>query len=132
MRRFLAAVLFLLTVFPAFNVGAGAQEFNHTITVYAVVPEQRVVYLDGSGNIIKVAGNTAKNVAPTVMDSSDKEVAMTPAVQEQYDDFLKLYDNHLQPSRIYEVNPVRVNNAANTQTIEIDNSNLSLGGLRID
>ena len=123
---------FLLALVLVFPNEARAQEYNHIITVYAVVPEQRVVYLDGSGNIIKVAGNTAKNVAPTVMNSSDKEVAMTPAVQEQYDDFLKLHDNHLQPSRIYEVNPVRVNNAANTQTIEIDNSNLSLGGLRID
>ena len=110
--------LLLLVILPA---GAGAQEFNHTITVYAVVPEQRAVYLDESGNIVKVTGNTAKNVTPTVYDSHNKEITMTDAVQDQYDDFLKQHHNQLEAGKIYKLNPLKVSAAPNNQTISVGN-----------
>lgn len=131
MGKVLVTILFLAAwLAPA--VTASAQEYNHIITVYAVVPEQRVIYLDGSGNIIRIAGNTTKNITPIILDSNNNEVAMTPDVQSRYDDFLKQHHDRLQASRIYEVNPVTVDNSPNTQSIGLNSENLSLSGLQID
>jgi len=132
MRRFLPAAFLLLIGFLAMPAAASAQQYNQRITVYAVVLEQRVIYLDESGNIIKIAGNTAKNVTPTVLDSNNKAVAMTAAVQDQYDNFLKQHDGHLQASKIYTVNPLSVNLASNTQIIEVGGGSLTLGDLKIE
>lgn len=132
MRRFLPALVFLLMAFLATPSVASAQEYNHIITVYASVAEQRAIYLNESGNIIKIAGNTVKNLAPTVFDSNNKEIAMTPAVQSQYDNFLKQHGYHLEASKIYKLNPVTIDLTPNTQTIGVSNAGLSLGNLAVD
>jgi hypothetical protein len=131
MGRLLPAALLLFGLLLMPSV-ASAQEYNHIITVYAVVPEQRVVYLDESGNLMKVAGNTDKNITPTVLDPNNKEVPITPAVQQQYDNFLKQHHNKLQASIVYNVNPIAVNLTPNTQTIDINTSYLTLGNLKTD
>ena len=132
MRGFSFAAGLLLVLGLLLPLKAGAQGFNHTITVYASVAEQRAVYLDESGNIIKVAGNTSDNVTPIVFDPNNKAVAMTPEVQRQYDDFLKLNNGRLQAGKIYNINPITVSAVPNTQIIEINSVNLSLGSLKVD
>jgi len=132
MRRYLLAVSVWLIIGLWLPLKAGAQGFNHTITVYASVREQRVIYLDESGNLIKVAGNTTKNITPVVLDPNNKEVAMTPSIQQQYDSFLKQHDDKLQASAVYKVNTIAVNLKPNTQIIEINTSDLTLGNLKTD
>lgn len=128
-------LLVILIVMAAGTIGsrvASAQDYNHVIKVYAVVAEQRAVYLDESGNIIKIAGNTAKNITPTVFDFNNKQVTITATVQHQYDDFLKSHENHLQAGKTYNVNPLSVNLSPNTEKIDISTANLTFGSLKID
>lgn len=120
-RLFIIAAAILFATILVSPIPARAQEFNHTITVYAVVPEQRVIYLDQYGAIFKIGGNTPKNIPPKVYDSSNREVPMAPAIQTQYDAFLKLHDYHLAAGRIYTVNPLSVSNTPNSQTISLAN-----------
>ena len=131
MRRILSAAFSFLIAFLAIAPAAGAQEYNHKITVYAVVPELRVIYLDQSGNIIKIAGNTTANIVPTVLDSKNRPAALSPAIQDQYDNFLRLHGGRLQASKTYNVNPVSVNIAMNNLTIEVNSTHLSLVDLKI-
>jgi len=72
MGKFLPTAILLLAVLGVPSV-ASAQEYNHIITVYAAVPEQRVIYIDETGNIIKIAGNTTKNITPMVLGPQNKE-----------------------------------------------------------
>lgn len=131
MRRLLFS-LFVVAGFLSVPAAVSAQEYNHIITVYAIVPEQRAVYLDASGNIVKIAGNTTKNVTPMVIDSNNKVAPMTPAVQGQYDDFLSRHKNQLLAGKIYSVNPLTISPAPNTQVIEINAAPSTLVGLKID
>ncbi len=125
MRRFLVIALGLSYLFlPA---GASAQTFNHTITVYATVPEQRAIYLDQYGAVIKIAGNTPNNIQPKVYDSSNHEVAISPAIQNEYDDFLKQHGGKLQAGATYRINPVKVSSVVESQDISVDLSGLRLG-----
>jgi hypothetical protein len=121
MRRGVCFGILLLSLLLPVNLSAvaSAQEFNHTITAYAVVPEQRAVYLDPSGNIIKIAGNTAKNIPPQVYDSTNHLINITDSITQQYQRFLKSHGNHLAAGQIYAVNPIIVDTTANNQTIGI-------------
>jgi len=132
MGRMLLLIGFLVLIVAGFGPPrvASAQEYNRTITVYASVPEQRAVYLDESGNILRIAGNTAKNIVPRVFDSNNNPVPITPAIQLQYDNFLKWHNNHLDAGKVYSVNPIAISAAPNTQTIDIS-GNLTLGDLKI-
>jgi len=112
-------VLLAITLGVSLGGQASAQEYNHIITVYATVAEQRAVYLDSSGNIIKVAGNTAKNITPAVFSADNKPVAMTDSVMSQYQQFLKEHDYHLKAGETYLINPLTVNTQPNTQTIKV-------------
>ena len=125
MRRFLAvALLFMLpAVWPA---AVSAQEFNQTITIYATVPEQRAIYLDDFGGIIRIAGNTTANIPPRGYDSSNHEVTISPAIQRQYDKFLAQHGGHLQAGVIYNINPLKVDNSTKGQTISFENSSQTL------
>jgi hypothetical protein len=105
---------------------ASAQEFNHTITVYATVPEQRAIYLDQYGAVIKIAGNTTRNVQPKVYDSSNREAPVSPDIQRQYDDFLRQHGGKLEASRIYNINPLKVDNSTQTQKISVNNRSLPI------
>ena len=122
----------LLFIIASIAAAPAAVAYNHIITVYAAVLEQRAVYLDSSGSIVKVGGNTSNNVTPVVFDPNNKAVAMTPEVQRQYDDFLKLNNGRLQSGKIYNINPITVSAAPNTQLIGINSVNLSLGSLKVD
>jgi len=126
MRRFLfgAALLFAPMLWPAM---VSAQEFNHTITIYAAVPEQRAIYLDQYGGIIKIAGNTENNVQPKVYDSSNHEVDISPGIQQQYDNFLKQHGGRLKAGQFYYINPVKVVAFADPQRITVNMSGLKLG-----
>lgn len=106
----------------AFISGSGraaAQDYNHVITVYASVPQQRGVYVDQAGNLIKVAGNTTANITPTVFTTDNKSLTMTDAIMNQYQQFLKQHQYHLEAGKIYVINPVTVNSQPNTETIKI-------------
>ena len=122
----------LLFIIASIAAAPAAVAYNHIITVYAAVLEQRAVYLDSSGSIVKVGGNTSNNVTPVVFDPNNKAVAMTPEVQRQYDDFLKLNNGRLQAGKIYNINPITVSAAPNPQLIGINSVNLSLGSLKVD
>jgi hypothetical protein len=132
MRGFWFIGLILLIGSLIVSPVAEAQQYNHIITVYASVPEQRAIYLDEAGSIIKIAGNTTKNLAPQVFDSSNKPAAITDAVQKQYDDFLKQHNYHLEAGKIYNINPISVDLSPNTQVIELNDTDLSLGNLKIN
>lgn len=119
MRRKLAIAGVLLSAGFIFPLTASAQEFNHTITVYAVVPEQRAIYLNEFGAIVRIAGNTTRNVTPKVYDSSIHEVSMAPVIQQQYDDFLKQHGGKLEASKVYYINPLKVNADANQQQLSV-------------
>ena len=94
-----------------------AYAFNQQITVYATVPQMRVIYINEYGYILNVGGNTTENIQPKVFDQHNNEVPMTAAIQKQYDRFLKLHNYSLEASVIYNLNPVTVNNQPNLQTI---------------
>jgi hypothetical protein len=113
--------MIMLAIFLA-PAEAFAQTFNTRITVYAAVPEQRAIYLNQTGEIIKVAGNTSKNVTPDVYDYKNQLVPMTPSVQTQYQKFLSSHQNHLAASQTYLLNPITVSKQVDNQNIKINTS----------
>lgn len=122
MRR----VLFVILGFGIVLIQAApALAFNTQLTVYASVPEQRIIYIDESGIIYKIAGNTKNNISPIIYDYKNQPIAITDAIQKQYDSFLSLHHGRLEASKIYKVNPITVNNTADSQTIRVD------GGLKL-
>lgn len=122
-RGFLFGAVLLSVIFPALAGSASAQEYNHVITVYATVPQQRGIYIDKSGNIIKVAGNTSQNITPQVFDWNHQPVDMTAAIQSQYDAFLKAHDYHLTAGQSYTVSQiVTVSAQASSQTIQVSSA----------
>jgi succinyl-CoA synthetase beta subunit len=120
-KQFLVIVLFL-SLATAFSWGsrASAQDYNHTITVYATVPEQRAIYLDANGNIIKVAGNTTRNITPQVFSADNQLIDMNDLIMSQYQVFINQHHNHLAAGKIYEVNPLAVNTQPNQVIINVD------------
>jgi hypothetical protein len=121
MRRFLLGFL-AAPVLAVLLFSSPALAFNQRITVYASVPMMRNIYVDQSGQIIKVVGNTSDNIEPRVYNELNKEIAMTDSVKNQYDQFLKQHAGHLEASKTYIVNPVMVIDAPNTQSITISPS----------
>jgi hypothetical protein len=113
-------------------IAPAALAYNTQIKVTAAVPQMRIIYVDASGNIVKVAGNTAENITPKVYDVNNQEIALSDSINQQYQQFLANHDYHLQASKIYNINPLSVNLSSSPQVIEINSSNLSLGELRID
>lgn len=83
----------------------GVLAFNQRLTVYASIAQQRGIYINSSGLIIKVAGNTSNNVQPMVFNEAGQTVAMTEPIQSQYQAFLKAHDYHLQAGETYLLNP---------------------------
>jgi hypothetical protein len=106
---------------------ASAQEFNHVITVYATVAEQRAIYVDDSGNIFKIAGNTSKNITPQVYGADNRPIAMTDSITRQYQDFLKSHHNYLDASVTYDLTRMVVQTAMDNRSIQLDTSGLTLG-----
>lgn len=118
MRRFVLGLLGLPIIF-ALLVATPALAFNQRITVYASVPLMRAIYVDDSGNLVKVAGNTAQNIDPTVYNLQNKPLQLTDSIKSQYELFLKQHNNHLEASKIYLINPIIVNTATNNQSITV-------------
>jgi hypothetical protein len=104
--------------------------FNTRITVYASVPQMRLIYVNKAGMVTKIGGNTSQNITPQVYDENNHAVAMTESISQQYQQFLQLHNNKLEASKIYYINPVSVNNHPNTQTIKIESASLTLGGIQ--
>jgi len=126
-------ILFAVLLFGMTAVNAApALAFNQRITVYAQVLPQRVIYLDVSGNITKVAGNTVDNIEPQIIDKDNQPVPATERIQQQYLRFLESYGNHLEASKVYSVNPIAISLAPNTQTIRVSSPNLTLVSLKVD
>jgi hypothetical protein len=116
-KKFLVLGILLLGVIAG---SAPALAYNQQLTIYASVPPMRAIYLDASGNIIKVGGNTADNVTPQVYNDKNQPVDMTASVQTQYQQFLQSYNGHISAGKIYQVNPVRVNLATVNQVIQLN------------
>jgi hypothetical protein len=122
-RRFVCLLLVLggfLAIVP------DAAAYNQRIIVYAVVPPLRAIYLNDSGTVIKVVGNTSDNIEPAVYNSQNLVVQMNESIKNQYDRFMASQAWHLKAGQAYEVNPIYVNTDMNNQTITID-SELRLG-----
>jgi hypothetical protein len=120
-KRFLFFGFLLFGAVSALSLGgrAQAQEYNHVITVYATVAEQRAVYVDASGSIYKVAGNTTRNITPQVFTADNKLIDMTDGIMRQYQSFLDSHGGNLAAGKIYNVNPIVVNTAPNLVTIRL-------------
>jgi hypothetical protein len=125
MRRLLLWV-FIFAAAILFFGGSQSLAYNTQITVYASVPMMRVIYLDESGNITKVLGNTTQNIDPKIYDEHNQPVSMTSQIQDQYNKFLKAQGGHLEASKIYVVNPIKVSNHPVNQTIDISAASQSL------
>lgn len=124
-----AAILGVSLPFLAAGGAVSAEEFNHTITVYAIVPEQRGIYVDKSGHIVKIAGNTTENVTPQVYTLDNNLIPMNDSVQKQYDQFLKDHHNRLEAGKTYLINnqQLTISQSADNRQIKIDTSALTLG-----
>lgn len=105
MRKF--AGLFFISVLLALSAAgsAGAQQYNHRITVYAYVPQMRAIYIDKNGNLVKVAGNTASNITPQAFDTSNRLITMTSSYMSQYRAFLAAQSGALGAGRTYVITP---------------------------
>lgn len=127
-RGVFIGVLLFGSGLPAALAGtASAQEFNHVITVYATVAEQRAVYIDSHGDIYKVAGNTTHNITPRVYTADNKLTGMTDKIMGQYQAFLSQYHGQLAAGKVYDVNPLVVQVSLDDRTIQLDTSGLTLG-----
>jgi hypothetical protein len=103
-----------------------ALAYNQTITVYATVLPQRVLYIDESGTIVRVAGNTIDNIEPVAYDKNNQPVTITDSIMQQYQRFLMSHGNHLEASKVYTVNPIVVDTSANNQTISLQSTPIRL------
>ena len=122
-RRFVC----LLLVLAGFLVLAPtASAYNQRITVYAVVPQLRAIYLNELGSVIKIVGNTSDNIEPTVYDTQNHLVPMNDSIKIQYERFMVSHGWHLKAGQSYDVNPIFENTDVNNQTISIDDG-LRLG-----
>ncbi|HET7528760.1 MAG TPA: hypothetical protein VFJ84_00840 [Candidatus Saccharimonadales bacterium] len=102
------AGLFFMFTLPllALSGSAAAQQYNRTITVYAYVPEMRGIYIDNSGKLIKVAGNTGRDITPQAFDASGKLIAMASSYMSQYQAFLAQHGGRLEAGKIYTIKRV--------------------------
>lgn len=116
MKRLL---LLLAACAVALWLPASAMAFNQRITVYASVPQMRYIYVNKDGIITKIAGNTSNNIEPKVVDENNQPLTMTESIKQQYQQFLKSHNWHLEASKIYKVNPLRVNEEISQQKIEV-------------
>ena len=115
----LASFLAIILVLPA-----QAKAYNRRLTVYASVLPFRVIYVDKYGNLIRVAGNTADNIAPRVFDAYNKPVALSETVKLQYDQLLKQNSGHLLAGMVYEFNPILVVTSTTLPALQINTTGL--------
>lgn len=128
-KLFVYAVL-SLGIFAITATTVPAAAYNQRITVYAVVPPQRVVFIDEAGSIYKIAGNTSDNIEPKVLDGRNQPTEMTDAIMKQYQNFLQLHGGRLEAGKIYNVNPVSVDTSVNEQTIGLAISGPSFSSIK--
>jgi hypothetical protein len=79
-----------------------AMAFNHHITVYAQVPQMRNIYVNKSGLITEIVGNTSENVTPRIYNEDNQPQPMTDSIMQQYQQFLS-QQKTLQASKIYTI-----------------------------
>lgn len=103
--KFLWIILLTVGIAGLYQPAAHAQQFNQRLTIYAAVSHQRGIYVNSSGLITKIAGNTSNNVRPTVFNENNQVITMTDSVQNQYQKFLKAHDYHLNAGQAYYLNP---------------------------
>jgi hypothetical protein len=118
--RLRGIIAVFLTIAGFITAPGSALAFNQRITVYANVPEMRIIYVSDAGFITKVGGNTSNNIEPQVYNEKSQVIPMTDAINQQYQKFLDEHQGKLQASKIYEVNPVSVDTAVNTQSIKVE------------
>jgi hypothetical protein len=72
------------------------------ITITGIVPFMRVIYINQTGKIIKVLGNTDQNIEPQVIwaQSNDRTI-MTPSIDRQYQAILTAHHNQLEAGKTY-------------------------------
>lgn len=83
----------------ALTIGTAPQQ----MTVVAVVPLDRIIYLDDSGDIDTVVGNTSQNVAPIVMQNSTV-IPLTSEIASQYQQILDRNGGYLAAGQTYYSN----------------------------
>jgi hypothetical protein len=125
MRRLLFWTFLFFTAGVIFS-GPQSLAYNTQITVYASVPMMRVIYVDDAGNITKVLGNTTQNIDPKIYNEHNQPVSVTSQIQDQYNNFLKMHGGHLEASKTYVVNPIKVSNQPINQTLDVSTNNQRL------
>lgn len=121
MRRFLLLLVPILGLVFLAPVSASAQSLSSTVTLSGIVAPMRFIYVDQSGAVIKIVGNTSDNVAPKVASLDNKLLPMTDSVWQQYIAFMDQHSWRLAAEQSYNVNPVQVKTEVSSQIIEINN-----------
>ncbi len=103
LRRWLALFLISLggVIYMAPSALASQLSVSSTITLVGVVLPGRYVYLDTSGDIQKVIGNTSQNINPTVLNKQNQVVGLSNKVARQYQQLLAGNGGHFQASQTY-------------------------------
>lgn len=122
--RVRGALVGLIILAIIIGAPSAALAFNQRITVYASVPEMRYIYVDKSGIITKVVGNTSNNIDPKVVNEDNQPLTMTESINKQYEAFLKDHHYHIAAGQFYYVNSMTVNSKLNNQNIKISTAEL--------
>ncbi|MGH7156973.1 MAG: hypothetical protein ACREGG_02585 [Candidatus Saccharimonadales bacterium] len=83
------------------TVLADQVSISSTVTLTGIVLPGRYIYLDKSGDIYKVVGNTSQNITPTVLDSNNHIVNLGAKTNQQYQQLLAENGGHLQAGQTY-------------------------------
>lgn len=101
-RRFLGVLLVVLGGLM-FTVPALADQVSLSgqITLTGIVLPGRYIYLDKSGDIQKVVGNTPANITPTVLNAHNQITGLTSKITSQYQHLLAENGGHMQAGQTY-------------------------------
>lgn len=89
----------LVYVGPA--VLADQVSISSTVTLTGIVLPGRYIYLDKSGDVQKVIGNTSDNLTPKVLNSQNQLVPLSDKINQQYQQLLNENGGHLQAGQSY-------------------------------
>lgn len=118
MKRFFYSALFLVAALAGSTSNALALQVTSStsydgsaiaqkIKIVGIVPQMRLIYVNSDGKILRVVGNTDKNIAPTVsLDPSNGPAKMTQSINDQYQQLLADHGGSLQAGVTYYPRPL--------------------------
>lgn len=119
--KFLGIGLLVLSVINLATTKVSAQTtvYNQRLTVYAQVAPMRIIFINSDQKIIKVAGNTADNIDPRVVNENQQSIQLTMDVHNQYAQILNENNGRLDPGKEYIVNPLQIKLSAAPKLYEL-------------